>query len=262
MNLELVNAVKVTVITVVFNGDKYLERTIQSVTNQDYPNLEYVVIDGGSTDGTIDIIRKYQGKINYWHSKKDHGIYDAMNRGLDYANGRWVIFMNAGDTFYKDTTVSEVFSEVKEDYIVIFGGVQILYPGFSRVKSPGNPEDLWKGMQFSHQSSFINTKYHLSHPYNVLNKIAADLEFFYNSFNDGARFFKSTKIIATVITGGVSEKNRIATILASMSAICGNDLKLHIRAYFILRIVNSTIKSILKILLPYYLVKKLILLKR
>ncbi|OAG27024.1 glycosyltransferase family 2 protein [Thermodesulfatator autotrophicus] len=87
----------ITVITVVLNGEKYLEETIQSVINQTYPNVEYIIIDGGSTDGTIDILKKYEDRIDYWVSEKDKGIYDAMNKGIKLTLGRWVNFMNAGD---------------------------------------------------------------------------------------------------------------------------------------------------------------------
>ncbi len=80
----------ITVITVVYNGEKYLEETIQSVINQTYPNVEYIIIDGGSTDETIDIIKKYEDKIDLWISEKDEGIYDAMNKGIYLATGQWV----------------------------------------------------------------------------------------------------------------------------------------------------------------------------
>ena len=90
----------ISIITVVYNGEKYLEETIQSVINQTYDNVEYIIIDGGSTDGTIEIIKKYEENINYWVSEKDSGIYDAMNKGIKIANGKWINFMNAGDIFY------------------------------------------------------------------------------------------------------------------------------------------------------------------
>ncbi len=98
----------ITVITVVFNGAKTLEETIQSVINQTYPNVEYIIIDGGSTDGTLDIIKKYEDHIDYWVSEKDKGIYDAMNKGVEIANGKWINFMNAGDKFYNKKTLEEV----------------------------------------------------------------------------------------------------------------------------------------------------------
>ena len=87
----------VTIITVVFNGEKHLEQTIQSVINQTYDNVEYIVIDGGSTDGTVDIIRKYEEKIDYWVSEPDNGIYDAMNKALTIAKGDWILFLGSDD---------------------------------------------------------------------------------------------------------------------------------------------------------------------
>lgn len=90
---------KVTVVTVSYNADKVIEPTIKSVVNQTYPNLEYVIIDGSSTDNTLNIIKKYSNKISAWYSEPDRGIYDGMNKGLDVATGDWIIFMNAGDRF-------------------------------------------------------------------------------------------------------------------------------------------------------------------
>jgi glycosyltransferase involved in cell wall biosynthesis len=87
----------ISIVTVVFNGEKYLEETIQSVLNQTYDNVEYIIIDGGSTDGTVDILKRYDDKIDYWVSEKDSGIYDAMNKGIDVATGQWINFINIGD---------------------------------------------------------------------------------------------------------------------------------------------------------------------
>src|SRR5688572_6496915 len=88
---------RLSVITVVYNAADLLEATIRSVVTQDLPGLEYIVVDGGSTDGTLDIVRRYESRIAYWVSERDRGIYDAMNKGLDAARGAWICFMNAGD---------------------------------------------------------------------------------------------------------------------------------------------------------------------
>ena len=96
---SLENKPLVTIITVVFNGEAYLEETIQSVINQTYDNVEYIIIDGGSTDGTLDIIKKYENQIDYWISEKDHGIYDAFNKGISLAQGTLVGIQNADDYF-------------------------------------------------------------------------------------------------------------------------------------------------------------------
>jgi putative colanic acid biosynthesis glycosyltransferase len=92
----------ISVVTVVRNGRDSIERTIQSVFKQSYPNLEYIVIDGGSTDGTVDIIRQYADRISYWTSEPDRGIYDAMNKALDHVHGEGHLFLNAGDHFVGD----------------------------------------------------------------------------------------------------------------------------------------------------------------
>ena len=252
---------KVTVITVVLNGKAHIEDTLLSVLGQTYPNLEYIVIDGGSTDGTVDIIQKYQAGLAYWHTEKDEGIYDAMNKGLAKAMGHWVNFMNAGDTFYAAETVAEVFASMPQGATVIYGSVEILYSDLSRIERPGSPARLWQGMQFSHQAAFIDTKYHQAHPYDVTNTIAADLAFFYQAHKAQVIFLANEKVIAKVITGGVSEVNRIKTILASRDAICvGRSLPL-IRLYFYGRVISSILRSMTKRCLPRTVVKKLILFK-
>jgi hypothetical protein len=100
----------ITFVTVVFNGEKFLEKTILSIINQTYDNIEYIIIDGGSTDGTLDIIKKYEQAIDYWVSEKDKGIYDAMNKGIDLATGEWINFMNAGDRLL-DFNQAKVFTK-------------------------------------------------------------------------------------------------------------------------------------------------------
>ena len=108
---------KISIITVVYNGSEFLESTIKSVINQTYDNIEYIIIDGASTDGTVDIIKKYQDKIDYWVSEPDKGIYDAMNKGIERATGGGLLFLNAGDYFS-----GSVFNE------------NITIPGFLLVK--------------------------------------------------------------------------------------------------------------------------------
>ena len=102
------NFPKVTIVTVTYNAEEYLEQTIKSVIKQDYPNIEYIIIDGASSDRTVEIIKEYQKYISYWTSEPDSGIYDAMNKGIDIATGEWINFMNAGDSFVEKNTISKV----------------------------------------------------------------------------------------------------------------------------------------------------------
>ena len=256
------NHAKVSIITVVFNGKEHIEATMRSVLGQDYPDLEYIVIDGGSTDGTVHVIRHHAARLAYWSSEKDRGIYDAMNKGLAVATGDWVLFMNAGDEFYSSKTVSSVFKAPAQDATVIYGGVEIRYPDFIRVERPGKVAKLWQGMQFSHQSAFIDRRYHQAHPFNISNRIAADLEFFYGAYQAGARFSETAEVVSRVITGGVSETNRVRAILASRDAVCGSAAHPLIRLYFWGRVVSSIIKEVLKRMLPKCMVRRLILMKR
>ena len=249
---------RVSVVTVVYNGVDVLEETIRSVLEQTYPRLEYIVIDGGSTDGTLDVIRRYETEISFWSSEKDQGIYDAMNKGLTKVTGDWVSFMNAGDKFYSSEIVAEIFAGSPQGATVIYGGVEIRYPDLSRIELPGSPAKLWQGMQFSHQAAFTDAKYHRAHPFNTANKIAADLEFFYKAYQERAIFAATNKVIAKVITGGISEVRRVKTFLASADAVCGARLRPFIRLYFCGRAVSALIRSIAKRCLPRRLVKKLI----
>ena len=122
----------ITIVTVVFNGEQFLEETIQSVINQTYDNVEYIIIDGGSTDGTVDIVKKYEDRIDYWVSEKDTGIYDAMNKGIKVSTGTWVNFMNAGDKFVNLNVLKNINFNLYNKYVLIYGNKiqenKIIYP--------------------------------------------------------------------------------------------------------------------------------------
>ena len=112
---------RVTVVTVTFNAEDCIEDTILSVINQSYKNIEYIVVDGLSTDGTLDVVRRYADRIDTWMSEKDLGIYDAMNKAIDIASGDWIVFMNAGDSFYNNDVIKDVFENVPEGAELVYG---------------------------------------------------------------------------------------------------------------------------------------------
>lgn len=171
-----------TVITVVFNGEKYLEETILSVISQSCDNIEYVIIDGGSTDGTIDIIRKYEHAISYWISEKDHGIYDAMNKGIRLATGSYVHLLNAGDVY----THSNVFSAD------MFMGDQHDFLCFTVEKRRGGKRDgrIWTVkptinikcdfVDCGHPGLIVKKSFYKKHQYDTSYQIAADCIFIYS----------------------------------------------------------------------------------
>jgi len=103
----------ISIVTVVYNGAKHLEQTILSVLKQSYPNVEYLIIDGGSTDGTLEIIRQYEEAIDYWISETDKGIYDAMNKGISLASGDYIVFLNADDWYERGAIESVAQNIIK-----------------------------------------------------------------------------------------------------------------------------------------------------
>jgi len=144
----------ISIITVVYNGEQFLEETILSVINQTYDNLEYIIIDGGSTDGTINIIKKYEDRISYWVSENDKGIYDAMNKGIKVSSGEWIYFINMGDTLLNIPSKDLLNLE----YSLIAGNVLVNSKNTSRVFLPSFD---WKIRLFNtihHQGVFYNKK--------------------------------------------------------------------------------------------------------
>lgn len=172
----------ISVVTVSYNAVATIEKTILSVINQEYSNVEYIVIDGGSTDGTVDIIKKYVEKITFFVSEPDKGVYDAMNKGVIVATGEWINFMNAGDTFYDRHTFSAIFelNNYKED--IISGGAQLAN---GKVWRPLECDKLTL-MDFyisglCHQATFIRKKIFGYLMYDENLKIVADSKFFIQS---------------------------------------------------------------------------------
>jgi len=173
----------ISVVTVVFNGEKHLEQTIQSVINQSYDNVEYIIVDGGSTDGTLDIIRKYEDAIDYWVSESDSGIYDAMNKGSSLAEGEWINFMNTGDSFYQVDTIEDIFSQIDNNSVVVYGNILSVYSPTHKIISSSKPLDtIYQGLPFSHQASFTKSKYLRKFGFDMQYNICADYDFFYKLY--------------------------------------------------------------------------------
>ena len=238
----------ITVVTVVFNGAKLLDDTIQSIINQTYRNIEYIVIDGCSTDGTLDIIEKYREDI-ILVSEHDKGIYDAMNKGIALAKGEWINFMNAGDSFYSLSSVADVFEGKNYDEDVLFGNVNTLYPESSRIITAGNPKNLWRGMQFCHQSVFVRTVIQKQNLFNV-SSLSADFQFFYGIHESNVKFTHIDFVIASVMTGGVSDLNRIQVIEEWRSIVCSRGCNMVINTYYVFFKLIVRVIDVLKHLFP------------
>lgn len=167
---------KLSVITINRNNKAGLKRTINSVISQTFNDYEYIIIDGASTDGSVDIIKEYSDKISYWISEPDRGIYNAMNKGIKVAKGDYCLFLNSADTLYNKDVLKQVFcTEPKED--IIYGDLIM-----GDTVAHAEKQITLKNLLFhtiGHQSSFIKRALLVDNPYDETLKIAADWKFFF-----------------------------------------------------------------------------------
>lgn len=190
----------VTVITVTYNSVNEIESTIQSVLTQTYPKIEYIIIDGGSTDGTLDTIKKYQDRITYWISEPDKGIYDAMNKAVIKAHGEWVIFMNSGDAFYSDKTLSQIFktgtTDIYKQYGILYGDRCNIYHNRKEIIKAEDIQHIENFMPFCHQAALTRTHLIREMPFDTRYQLGADYDFFLKSYHKGVQFKKINLCIA------------------------------------------------------------------
>lgn len=198
----------ISIITVVFNGEKYLEETIQSVINQTYDNVEYIIIDGGSTDGTLDIIKKYEERIDYWVSEGDKGIYDAMNKGIQLARGDVVALLNADDYYLDNNVLTNIANEFINGEKFVVTNTKILsgnsYGDFLIKKE----SKLHIQLPFMHPSSFISKEIYKKFGLYSLNyRVASDCDFLLRILSSQVKY-KVLDIFSVVMrTGGESDFN-------------------------------------------------------
>ncbi len=164
---------KVSIITVVFNNRDFIESAIKSVLNQTHKNIEYIIIDGGSKDGTFEVINKYRDKIAKFVSEPDKGIYDAMNKGLEAAKGEWIFFLGADDMLYDPLTIEDVSSQLRDDLSVVFGKVR--YTNGKEVRSRLNLLTMLHNT-VHHQSAFYNANLFYNWRYDSTKKLISDYE--------------------------------------------------------------------------------------
>ncbi len=209
----MLNEPLISVVTVSYRAEKTIEKTIKSVLNQSYQNIQYVLKDGMSDDRTNLIINKYEQNffsrgVSVKHIvEPDHGIYNAMNQALKYCEGEYVIFLNADDVFYSDNILEEIFS-ADADYC----GADIIYGDADFVD--GEMHFWWKGdintvkekCPFCHQSSFVKTSWMRAHLFDENLMITADYDFIYKSYIEKAKFYYVNIIISQFMRGGASGK--------------------------------------------------------
>lgn len=197
----------ISIITVVYNDNLNIEKTLLSSIHQTYPLKEIIVIDGGSQDGTVDVIKKYENDLTKWVSEPDKGIYDAMNKGIDFSTGDWIIFMNSGDSFYNDRVVEVLASkDLAADIAVVYGDVELDFGSAgTMIRSLSSFNNHNVITEICHQGSMTRADILKEKHYDLGYRIMADLNSFKSIHNDGFLFQYVPLVIAKFeVTAGIS----------------------------------------------------------
>ena len=194
----------ITIITVVLNGEKTLIKTIKSVINQTYNNIEYIIIDGGSTDGTLGIIEKYDDFISYWVTESDDGLYDAMNKGINIGKGDWFYFLNSDDKIHSDDVIGKIanrLQSIPSNTLIVYGSTLLNRLSGKQIII-GKPWDficslMRTEMCLPHQGTF-HSKYLLSmfDGFDTSFKIAADYKLIMQSIEIAPPVFVDDVLVA------------------------------------------------------------------
>ena len=213
----------ISVVTVVLNRKETVERAIGSVLNQTYDNIEYVIVDGGSTDGTLDLIRKYDNQIAHWISEPDSGIFDAMNKGIALCSGAYISLLNSDD-FYARDGIERIANELNRgacdvaygDFIFVVGdlGMEKRIPATLNMRA---------GMSIGHAIFISRGIYERLGLYSTHYKFAADLEFVLRIWKANVRFAKAEGSPVQYFTsGGAAESHLVAAIFEATSILFGH----------------------------------------
>ncbi|MCD8038928.1 MAG: glycosyltransferase [Lachnospiraceae bacterium] len=206
------NTIKVSIITVSYNAVDTIEQTILSVLNQSYRNVEYIIIDGQSTDGTQEVIEKYKDKLAYYVSEPDGGIFDAMNKGIKQASGDVIGIINSDDWYELDAVANIVPCFESGDAEIVYGKSRHIYLDGSVSYSENMPlSELWMHMSVSHPSCFVKREvYQRKGLFDTKYRIAGDYEFMLGCYSSGVKFKYIDKVIANFRYGGISTTDTVA----------------------------------------------------
>ena len=235
---------KVTVVTAVLNDAGHIEQTILSVISQTDIEIEYIIVDGGSKDGTLELIGKYKDKISLLISEPDRGVYDAMNKGIKYSTGDFVYFLNSGDVLLNPSILSKIkFEDVNVRNTIIYGNVVVAYGNIEALEKPRpffNSKMKFKGIGICHQSMFFPGELIRNEKYDLSYKIAADYDLVYRLWRKGTEFLYKDITIAKYDWGkGISSNPyKLLDVYRENARVCHQKLNLLYWAKMILEYIR------------------------
>ena len=216
---------KISIITVVYNSEKYIRRTIESIVGQDYPAIEYIIIDGKSKDSTMQIVNEYRDRIAVVISEPDKGLYDAMNKGLRLATGDYVLYINSGDALPSPTLMSDIFGNAPADSDVIYGDTHItdedgniLHTRRHRPPEHLTWRDYKRGMLVCHQSFIARRS--LCDEYDTQYRYAADFDWCLNILLKSKVVTNYGKAISLFMDGGQTKRTIVPGLKERYRIMC------------------------------------------
>ena len=206
----------ISIITITYNAERWLERTMKSVLAQTCKEYEYIIVDGGSKDGTVDIIKRlepeFEGRLS-WKSELDKGLYDAMNKGIQRAKGDFVWFINAGDEIYAPETLAHVVAAATDDTDIVYGKACIVNAEGVKVSEHHKPtppnlqrKHLLNGLVVCHQAILVRRS--IAKPYDLQYRICADYEWVLKAVSASRKNTYLDEYVCKFLTEGVSKKQR------------------------------------------------------
>ena len=245
---------KISIITVCFNSEETIISTLNSVFSQNYPNIEHIIIDGGSSDRTLDIIKQYPFKNKRVISENDNGIYDAMNKGVKKSKGDWIIFLNSGDIFVNKNVLKKISIKEIEKYDILFGNTLVDNKFFIYKVRANSFTKKTIFMPFCHQSTVVRKNLLLNYVFSSKYKISSDFDFFLKCFKKRVRFHNLNITVSKVLSNGLSDRNRNTVFNENIKIIRNNNYDLFLIFKLFINKIFNFIKNLIKFVFPNWLI--------
>lgn len=237
----------ISIVTVCLNSEAHIESAIQSVLNQTYKNIEYLIMDGGSSDSTVDIIARYQSQFDgrmRWISEPDGGIYDAMNRGTKLATGDIIGILNSDDWYFCNT-IQAVVDNIEGGIDIYYGDMYLVREVagklFKQRRSARTPDQLVSGMCINHPASFLTRDFYKNNGYDTAYEVSADYKFMLEAYLSGAKFKYIQQDMVCMRDGGMSHNNTegiVGTYRIKKELLGKKDIRLLLRGLMVFWLVR------------------------
>jgi len=240
----------ISILTTTFNDEKTIADTLQSIKEQTFTEWEHIIQDGGSTDKTIKILTQFADKQTHFESKQDKGIYDALNKAVLRANGKWIIVIQSGDSLYSTNTLQEISQYLSGNIDILYGNILSYRNNNVYVHKSLPLSYLPIKMVGSHQAMFIKRSLLLKFPYDLKYDIAADYDFLFKSYKNDAKFKKISIPIAKVDGYGLASTKIVENYIQKNNIAYKYNKSIYYLSIRILRIYILKIKIVIKKILP------------